>query len=163
MIEPKDPPGAPGVLPNPHYQIIAIILPNGEGDIGRSFITKFNTFHSNQTFILDMTQRIDSLKKRAREMYSRKWIFVDVDSTPKKKMDTMYELCEMLKDGYVDSYDRHRERPHLVMFFSTIQTDFKQLSLAKWYIRKPSSKQELDRYLVVCKNYGGIQEKEDDE
>ena len=27
MIKPKDPPGAPGVLPNPHYQIIAIILP----------------------------------------------------------------------------------------------------------------------------------------
>ena len=94
MIEPKDPPGASGVLPNPHYQIIAKILPNGEGDIGRSFITKFKTFNWNQTFILDMTQIIDSLKKRAREMYSRKWIFVDVDRTPKKKMGQMYDLCE---------------------------------------------------------------------
>ena len=119
------------------------------GHVGKSFMTKFKTFHSNQTFILDMTQRIDSLKKRAREMYSRKWIFVDVDSTPKKKMDTMYELCEMLKDGYVDSYDRLCERPHLVMFFSAVQPDFKQLSVAKWYIRKPLRKQELDRYLVV--------------
>ena len=101
-----------------------------------------------------MTQRIDSIKKRAREMYSRKWIFVDVDSTPKKKMEDMYELCEMMKDGYVDSNDRQKERPHLVMFFSTVQPDFKQLSLGKWDIRKPSSKQELDRYVVVCKNDG---------
>ena len=46
-----------------------------------------------------MTQRIDSLKKRAREMYLCKWIFVDVDSTPKKKMEQMYELCRMMKDG----------------------------------------------------------------
>ena len=66
MIKPKDPPGAPGVLPNPHYQIIAIILPIGMGHVGRSFMAKFKFFHSNQTFILDMTQRIDSLKKRAR-------------------------------------------------------------------------------------------------
>ena len=59
MIKPKDPPGTLGdVIPNPHYQIIAIILPNGEGDVGRSFMTKFKTFHSNQTFILDMTQTI---------------------------------------------------------------------------------------------------------
>ena len=72
MIKPKDPPGAPGVLPNPHYQIIAIILPIGMGHVGRSFMAKFKFFHSNQTFILDMTQRIDSLKKRAREMYSSK-------------------------------------------------------------------------------------------
>ena len=82
--------------------------------------------------------------------------------TPKKKMDKMYELCEMLKDGYVDSYDRIRERLHLVMFFSAVQPDFKQLSLAKRYIRKPSSKQELYRYLVVCKNDGDTQEKGDD-
>ena len=94
MIKPKDTLGDV----NPHYQIIAIILPNGEGDVGRSFMTKFKTFHSNQTFILDMTQRIDSLKKRAREMYSRKWIFVDVDSTPKKNMEETYELCKMMKD-----------------------------------------------------------------
>ena len=73
----------------------------------------------------------------------------------------MYDLCEKLKDGYVDSYDRRRERPHLVMFFSAIQPDFKQISLAKWYIRKPSSKQELDRYLVVWKNDGDTQEKRD--
>ena len=32
-------------------------------------------------------------------------------------------------------YDRIRERPHLVMFFSAVQPDIKQLSLAKWYIR----------------------------
>ena len=34
MIKPKDPHGAPGVIPNPHYQIIAIILPNGEEMLG---------------------------------------------------------------------------------------------------------------------------------
>ena len=60
-----------------HYKIIAIIF--GNEDVGRSFMTKFKTFHSN----LDMRQRIDVLKKRAREMYSRKWIFVDVDKTPR--------------------------------------------------------------------------------
>ena len=102
MIKPKDPPGTLGdVIPNPHYQIIAIILPNGEGDVGRSFMTEFKTFHSNQTFILDMTQRIDSLKKRAREMYSRKWIFVDVDIAPNIKMRQMHYLCTDINCGYV--------------------------------------------------------------
>ena len=32
---------------NPHYQIIAIILGTGEEDVGRSFMTKLKTFHSN--------------------------------------------------------------------------------------------------------------------
>ena len=75
---------------------ISIILSNGGGDVGVSCIAKFKTLHPNQTFILDMTERIDSLKKRAKEMYSRKWIFVDVDSTPKKKIGQMYNLCEKL-------------------------------------------------------------------
>ena len=86
-----------------------------------------------------------------------------MDCTPKKKMGQMYDLCEKLKDGYVDSYDRYSERPHFVMFFSAVQPDIKQLSLAKWYICKPSCKQELDRYLVVCKNDGDTQEKDDNE
>ena len=39
------------------------------------------------------------------------------------------------------------------MFFSKVQPDFEILSLCKWDVRMLSSnKQELDRYLVVCKN-----------
>ena len=38
------------------------------------------------------------------------------------------------------------------VFFSTVQPDFKQLSLPKWDLHKPSSKQKLDRYVVVFKN-----------
>ena len=59
-----------------------------------------------------------------------------------------------MKDGYVDSHYKLCDRPHHVMFFSTVQPDFKQLSLRKWDLCKPSSKQELDRYVVVCKNDG---------
>ena len=56
-------------------------------------------------------------------MYSRKWILIDVDSTSKKKMKQL--LCVRMKDGYVDSHDKLHDRPHLVIFFSTVQPDFK--------------------------------------
>ena len=47
------------------------------------------------------------------------------------------------------------------MFFSKVHPNFKILSLCKWDVRMLSSnKQELDRYLVVCKNDGDRQEKE---
>ena len=42
-----------------------------------------------------------SLKNRASEMYSCKWIFVDVDRTPKKKMGQMYDLCKKLTNLHV--------------------------------------------------------------
>ena len=101
-----------------------------------------------------MRKRVDSLKKRAREMYSRKWIFVDVDKTPRRKMRQMYYLCTDMKRGYVRDrwgdvglWPAYQDRPHVVMFFSEVQPDFKILSLCKWDVRMLSSnKQELDRY-----------------
>ena len=63
--------------------------------------------------------------------------------------------------GDVGLWPAYQDRPHVVMFFSKVQPDFKILSLCKWDVRMLSSnKQELDRYLVVCKNDGDIEEKE---
>ena len=81
-------------------------------------------------------------------------------------MRQMYYSCTDMKCGYVrdrwgDPCLVHQDRPHVVMFFSKVQPDFKILSLCKWDVCMLSSnKQELDRYLVVCKNDGDTQEKE---
>ena len=74
-------------------------------------------------------------------------------------MRQMYYLCTDMKRGYVrdrwGDVGSRQDRPHVVMFFSKVQPDFKILSLCKWDVRMLSSnKQELDRY------DGATQEKE---